>query len=506
MTARREEEKAMKARSKRTVVFCALALCGLVGQAGAGAGAGASGKKHKSDKIPITTSSEEAKKLYLEGRDLAEKLRATDAHKLFGQALAADANFALAHLGMANSSATAAEFFDELAKAVALAGKVSEGERLLILGQDAGARGDPARQKKLLTQLTRAYPNDERGFNQLGIYYFGVQDWASAVKTFERAIAINPEFSQPYNQMGYGYRFLEKYDQAERAFKKYIQLIPDDPNPYDSYAELLMKMGRFEESIKNYEKALEVDPNFVASYIGIGNNQMFMGRGADARKTFARLTKVSRTPGEKRQALFWTANSYLHEGDTDKALAEVQKMVAIAMEGKDHGAAAGDQNLMGNILLEAGKPDAAAAKFDAQLEMQARSNAPAETKEQIVRNHLFNQARVALARNDLATAKAKAKEYAAKVAARKVPFEVRQTHELAGYIALAERRHAAAAAELRQANQQDPRVLFHLAVAIQGGGDRAKAKQAFDRAANFNALGGNYAFVRRKARELLAKI
>ena len=486
------------APSKITLALCAVALCGLT------VGAVAATKKQKTDKIPITTSSEEAKKLYMEGRALAEKLRATDAHKLYQQAVARDQNFALAHLGLANTSATGKEFFDELARAVALAGKVSEGERLLILGQDAGARGDPARQRKLYTELTRAHPNDERAFNQLGFHYFGIQDWEAAVRAFERAIAINPNFSQPYNQLGYGYRFLEKYAKAEQAFKKYIQLIPDDPNPYDSYAELLMKMGRFDESIATYGKALKIDPNFVASYVGIGNNQIFMNRGADARKTFARLSKVSRNEGEKRQAMFWTVASYLHEGAADKALAEVEKMMAIAMQGKDFGAVAGDHALMGNILLEAGRPDEASVKFEAQLDAVSKANQPAETKEQVRRNNLFNQARVALARKDLGAARAKAKEYATKVAAKKVPFEVRQSHELAGYIALAEKKYTVAVSELEQANGQDPRVLYHLAVALEGAGDR-RAKEAMGKAANFNGLGGNYGFVRKKALTRLGK-
>jgi tetratricopeptide (TPR) repeat protein len=488
----------MKPRSNITVALCAVALCGL------SIDAVAAPKKQKADKIPITTSSEEARKLYLEGRDLAEKLRATDAHKLYQQAVARDESFALGHLGLATTSATGNEFFAELSRAVALAGRVSEGERLLILGLDAGARGDPARQRKLYTELTRAFPNDERAFNQLGLHYFGTQDWGSAVAAFERAIAINPNFSQPYNQLGYGYRFLEKYAKAEQAFKKYIQLIPNDPNPYDSYAELLMKMGRFDESIASYEKALKIDPNFVASYIGIGNNQMFMDRGAEARKTFARLSKASRNEGEMRQALFWISTSYLHEGATDKALAEVEKMMDIATRGKDFGAVAGDHNLMGNILLEAGRPDEAAAKFEAQLDAVSKADQPAETKEQVRRNNLFNQARVALARKDLGAAKARAREYAAKVAARKVPFEVRQTHELAGYIALAERKYKVAASELEQANQQDPRVLYHLAVALEGAGSR-RAKDAMGKAARFNALGGNYGFVRRKALDRLSK-
>ena len=35
------------------------------------------------DRIPITTSSDEARQLYLKGRDLVEKLRATDARPKF---------------------------------------------------------------------------------------------------------------------------------------------------------------------------------------------------------------------------------------------------------------------------------------------------------------------------------------------------------------------------------------------------------------------------------------
>ena len=40
------------------------------------------------DKVPITTTSDEARTLYLEGRDLLEKLRVTDAHQRFETAVA----------------------------------------------------------------------------------------------------------------------------------------------------------------------------------------------------------------------------------------------------------------------------------------------------------------------------------------------------------------------------------------------------------------------------------
>ena len=455
-------------------------------------------------KIPITTSSEEARQLYLKGRDLAEKLRATDARALYLQAAARDPGFALAQVGLANTAGTAKEFFDALGRAVALADKASPSEQLLIGALEAGAKGEPARQKDLLARLLAAHPGDERAHNQMGLFLFGRQEYAAAIAAFKKATAIDAAYSAPYNQMGYAYRFEGKYPEAEQAFKKYIELIPGDPNPYDSYAELLMKMGRFEESVKMYEKALSVDPNFTASYIGIGNNRVFMGQPAEARKSYAKLAAVARNDGEKLQAHFWTAMSYVHEGATDQALAELRKMAAIDEAGKDLVALSGTQAQMGDVLLEAGRVDEAAAKFREQVATIDKADVDAQVKEATRRQAVFDEAKVALARKDVAAAKAKAAAYAAAVMVKNIPFELRQSHELAGQIALAEKDHATAAAELRQANQQDPRVLYLLAVALQGKGDLQAARDTGAQAADFNALSNTYGYVRGKAKAMLA--
>ena len=58
-------------------------------------------------------------------------------------------------------------------------------------------------------------------------------------------------------------------------------------------------------------------------------------------------------------------------------------------------------------------------------------------------------------------------------------------------------------AELAQANQQDPRVLYLLAVAHQAAGDPVKAKQAGVQAADFNGLSPNYGYVRGKAKAMV---
>ena len=137
----------------------------------------------ESGKIPVTTASEEARKEFLHGRDLSEKLLIQDSIQYFDRAIALDPNFAIAELNRANVSPTGKEFFEHLKKAVALSDRASNGERLLILGNEAGANGNAAKQKEYLDQLVAAYPNDERA-------HFNPAATTSANRRFQRRLSI----------------------------------------------------------------------------------------------------------------------------------------------------------------------------------------------------------------------------------------------------------------------------------------------------------------------------
>jgi tetratricopeptide (TPR) repeat protein len=196
--------------------------------------------------------------------------------------------------------------------------------------------------------------------------------------------------------------------------------------------------------------------------------------------------------------------SYVHEGQTEKALAELGKMAKLAEADGDSATLSGDYNQMGDILLEAGQPDAAAAKYAEQLKAIDKASVPAEVKQAAHRNGRYDDVRVALAKGDLATAAAKTADYAKQVTVHQIPFEVWQRHELAGRVAMAKKDWATAVAELEQANQQDPRALFLLASALQAEGNTKRAREVATQAADFNGLAPNYAFVRGKAKRMLA--
>src|SRR6266404_2178178 len=163
--------------------------CSKSGDSGQSASASTDGGK-----IPITTKSEEAKKEFLQGRDLAEKLRAQDSLAHFDKALALDPDFAAAELARANSAPTAKDFFEHLNKAVALSSNASEGERLLILANEAAANGEVVKQKEYLDKLIAAHPHDERALFNLGGYYFGQQEYEHAIAHYKKATEIAPDY------------------------------------------------------------------------------------------------------------------------------------------------------------------------------------------------------------------------------------------------------------------------------------------------------------------------
>src|SRR5262245_680774 len=132
-------------------------------------------------KIPITTSSNEAREHYLKGFALARDFQAKEANKEYLAAIKLDPDFALAYLGAANTGTSAKEFFDNLAKAEALSSKASEGERLWIEGTKAGGAGEPQKQLELYQKLVALHPQDEQSHILLGVLYFGRQDYDAAV-------------------------------------------------------------------------------------------------------------------------------------------------------------------------------------------------------------------------------------------------------------------------------------------------------------------------------------
>ncbi|NHZ85870.1 MAG: tetratricopeptide repeat protein [Planctomycetia bacterium] len=458
----------------------------------------------KPSKIPITTKSEKALEYYTEGLLLTEKLRGQEAVYFYLKALAEDNEFAMAYLRMAQVQTTPKLFFKYLTKAKSLIKLVSDGERLLILADEAGANNAQEKQDEYFNELIEQYPKDEWAHNLYANFLFNLQKYEKAITHYKTALEINPNFSQPYNMLGYSYRRLGDFQQAETYFKKYIDLIKDDPNPYDSYAELLLKMGKFETSINYYRKALEIKPNYTASIIGISSNLTLLGRHEEACKELERIETVSNNPGELKRMHFAKAVTNIDIGNFERAIKELKENISISDSINDNLALGQDLINLGNIYLMYKKPNDALKYYEKSMEYFEKSNISQDLKYYIRRQLFVSAGRVAFYKKDINTLKKYTVKYKSSAQKTMNPSEARNAHELSGYINLLEENYPLAIKEFEQANQQNPIILYLVGTAYEELGDIDKAQQIYKSVAHFNSINDmNFAFIRRTA---LAKL
>ena len=457
-------------------------------------------------KIPVTTSSAEALELFAEGRALADDLHNVRANALFAQAVEEDPDFAMGYFMLANTAQSTADFFTDVAMAKGKMGNASEGEQFMIRALIAGSENDQDAQLEAIKGAMALHPQDERTHVALANYFNGQQDFAAAVTHYGHATTINPDFASAFNSLGYAYRNNDNLDGAKAAFARYVELIPDEANPYDSYAELLMEMGEYDESIENYRKAIAIDRRFASAYAGVSINESLKGEADAAQETAAQMLAEARNSGERRAAMFRSVTAYLFAGDIEAAMVAAQEIFALAETDGDHSAMGGISEYMGDVMATEGEGARAQQYYDDALAHRQAADTNESTKARAARTHLFKSAIAAMVDGDIETSMSLAAEYKAAVAANGTAFERRRVHEITGYLAASNEDSETSVAELAQANQLDPIVLYWSAVANKSLGNTDQAIDLATRAANRNTLSANLPFFRDEALELLGEL
>lgn len=212
-------------------------------------------------KMPVTTTSDAARVHFVQGVGALFHVDNARALVHFDAALAADPDFALAH--MYRAATTSAGRDEHMRQATTHAAKASEAERQQIEAYAAGLRGDRDRERTLLVALATRFPNDPVPMAIVANTEMSQGRSAEAVAAARRALAADPSFAPAYNTIGYAEMAQGNTAAAEKAFRDYIRLAPDEANPYDSMGEFYLNQGKLAEAEAQYKMALTKDPAFT---------------------------------------------------------------------------------------------------------------------------------------------------------------------------------------------------------------------------------------------------
>lgn len=125
--------------------------------------------------------------------------------------------------------------------------------------------------EKLALLFILKYPNNQVGWDIIGIIYALYGKLSESVYASYKSIEINPNDPNAYSNLANTLRQLGKLEEAKKYCKKAIILNPKLAAAHSNLGGILKEQGNFEKAIHSYKQSLLLNPNFPETYTNLGN-------------------------------------------------------------------------------------------------------------------------------------------------------------------------------------------------------------------------------------------
>jgi len=198
----------------------------------------------------LYTENTDAYQIYLKGRYQWNKRTPESLRKsieYFEQAIQNDPEYALAYAGLADAYTVYGNFS-------------------LIRPQESFPKAKLAAVKAL--ELDENLVEAHTSLGYASMYYD--RDWASAERSFKRAIELNPNYATAHSWYSFLLTLTGRFPEAARERSLALDLDPLSPAINTDAGITAYFQGNVDEATRFYQKTLEIDPLFVAAYVPLG--------------------------------------------------------------------------------------------------------------------------------------------------------------------------------------------------------------------------------------------
>src|SRR5262249_52215363 len=282
------------------------------------------------------TENTEAYQLYLKGRFFWNKRTGQNlnrAAEYFDQAIAADPQYALSYVGVADAYVLMALYGagvpqDSYPKAKAAAEKALQLNESLAEAHTSMAQIycyyeiDPsraAREFERAVELNPNYPTAHQWYGSSALASLGRFD--EAIAQVKRAIELDPLSLVINSDLGNTYYRARRYDEAIAQLRKTIDLDPSFYYAHWNLGSALAAKGEIDAAIQEFKKARELndDPSMLGLLANIYGKS---GNHAEAARLQEQLETLSK---QRYVSAYCFALVYLGLGDKDEALRRLEK-------------------------------------------------------------------------------------------------------------------------------------------------------------------------------------
>ena len=496
----------------RRVVYV-LALLGILGMLAGCVGEQAKEPEAESAAAPavvmtllMTTQSDDASARYLAGLQAADMGRLVAAREHFDAAIAADGQFALAHLGRASSAVSLKGFAAHLQHAADMAGDASAEEQALIGAAKAAFDNDLEGSLEKARELTELAPKSPRAWLRLAASQAALGYYEDQRTSATKALELSPGFVPALSTLGNSFIFNDPKDfaKSEEYMQRIVEAAPDEPNSYDLLGDAHRAQLNLEDAAAAYTRAAELNPETGLPLQQRGHVNSFLGNYDQARADYQAAMDMS-TDDQKALFAVWKALVSVHAGDSEAGIAELEELYT-AIDGMDledkRGFKVNALNNVGTIATHHGMTEAARSALDrcAPLMMeQADEVGTDEFRRGQMATIAYFEGMLAARSGDYETAAAKADEFMEHIEPDANPRKNEPAHEVMGLSSLLQGNYEEAVEHYEQTNPGDVYAKYHLGLAYEGAGRTEEAQAIFDEVANNNFNFAGYALIRKEA-------
>ena len=158
--------------------------------------------------------------------------------------------------------------------------------------------------------------------NYLGYALAAQGRTAEAIEHCQKALEINPDYSDANNNLGTVFLNQGRLDEAAEYFHRALEVYPSFAEAHNNLGILLTKQGRTAEAIEHYQKAIELNPNRAEFYNNLGNLLATKGRTAEAIEQFQKALEVE---PDNAKVHYNLANILIAQGRWDEAIEHYQQ-------------------------------------------------------------------------------------------------------------------------------------------------------------------------------------
>jgi Tfp pilus assembly protein PilF len=189
--------------------------------------------------------------------------------------------------------------------------------------------GDEANAIKAYNDALVIDPEYPEVLNDLGVIHKNKGQLTEAANCFTRAIAARPDYPLPLNNLGMVFFSKGQMAAAEDLFRRALALKPDYPDALNNLGTVFHSKGFFAESISIYNKALAARPDYPSA---LNNLALALYHQGAFEESISFCKKALALKPQYPEALNNLANALEALGNLKEAMATYEQAIAL----KDH--------------------------------------------------------------------------------------------------------------------------------------------------------------------------